>query len=113
VDDSAIIVERLRNMLEDSKNIGPIWQAGDYSSAVRQLAESQPDIALLDINLPGKSGIALLQYIKSVYPSIIIIMISNQEEDFYRKICLRMGANFYIDKSKEIDLLPSVISTLF
>ena len=113
VDDSPIIVERLQNMLEGSKNIGPIRKAGDYPSAVRQLAESQPEIVLLDINLPGRSGIALLQYIKSVYPSIIVIMVSNRAEESYRRICLKMGANYFIDKSKEIEQVPSIISTFF
>ena len=113
VDDSPIIVERLQNMLSGLENIGPIGHAGDYSSTLRQIAENHPDIILLDINLPGRSGIALLQFIKSVYPLIRVIMISNQADDFYRRICQQMGADHFIDKSTDFEeILPLVSSFL-
>ncbi len=112
VDDSTIIVERLHNMLRALKNAGTIRQAGDYSSAVILLTESQPDLVLLDINLPGRSGIALLQYIKSAYPAILVIMISNQSDDYYRKICQRLGADYFVDKSRDFEQIPSIISSI-
>lgn len=111
VDDSPIIVERLQNMLKSVEDTGLIMQAGDYSTALIRLSESQPDIVLLDINLSGHSGIVLLQYIKKTYPSIIVIMISNQADDYYRKICQRLGAAYFIDKSSEIEQLPAIISS--
>ena len=112
VDDSPIIVERLQNMLKSVENTGPVSQAGDYSSALSQLMESRPDIVLLDINLPDRSGIALLQHIKKVYPSIIVIMISNQADEYYRKICQRFGAAYFVDKSTEIEQLPDIIFSI-
>lgn len=112
VDDSPIIVERLQNMLKDVGNTGPVSQAGDYASALSRLIESRPDIVLLDINLPGRSGIALLQYIKVIYPTILVIMITNQAEDYYRRICLQMGANYFIDKSTDFEQIPVIISSL-
>lgn len=112
VDDSRLIAERLSTMLEMAKNVGPIRHADDYSSALRHLAEEPPDIVLLDVNLPGKSGIALLQYIKSIYSTMIVIIITNQAEDYYRRICLKMGADYFIDKSREFEQIPIIISVL-
>ncbi|HTI91611.1 MAG TPA: response regulator [Puia sp.] len=112
MDDSTIIVDRLHNMLRVLENAGTIRQAGDYSTATTLLTESQPDLVLLDINLPGRSGIALLQYIKSVYPSILVIMITNQADDYYRKICHRLGADHFVDKSRDFEQIPSIISSL-
>jgi DNA-binding NarL/FixJ family response regulator len=90
---------------------GPVTHAEDYTSALRALAENPPDIVLLDINLPDRSGIVLLRHLKSTYPAIIVIMISNQADDYYRKICRQMGAAWFIDKSKEIEQLPAIISS--
>jgi DNA-binding NarL/FixJ family response regulator len=112
VDDSPIIVDRLQNMLGGWENAGPIGQAGDYDSALNQLSERRPDIILLDINLPGKSGIALLQYIKTTYPSIIVIMISNQAGEYYRRICRQLGADHFIDKSTDFEEILPLVSSL-
>ena len=111
VDDSPIIVERLQNMLKSVEDTGPVMHAADYTSALVRLTENQPDIILLDINLPGHSGIVLLQYIKKTYPSIIVIMISNQADEYYRKICHQLGATYFLDKSREIEDLPTIISS--
>ena len=112
VDDSEIIADRLTNMLKNSENVGRIAQASDYASAVSQLAQKPVVIALLDINLPGRNGIVLLQFIKTVYPSTIVIMITNQSGEYYQKICRQMGADYFIDKSSQFDQVLSVISSL-
>jgi len=112
VDDSPIIVDRLQNMLTGLENVGPIGQAGDYSSALSQLSGHTPDIILLDINLPGKSGIALLQYIKTIYSSITVIMISNQAGEYYRRICRQLGADHFIDKSTDFEEILPLVSSL-
>src|ERR1700743_3678331 len=97
VDDSTSIADRLQTMLIGLDGIGRIGHAEDYSSAVALLAETGPDIVLLDINLHGKSGIALLQYIKFTYPSTVVIMITNQGGEYYRRICKQFGADFFVD----------------
>jgi CheY-like chemotaxis protein len=100
------------NYADSTGNGIAIRHAGDYPGALRILAESRPDIALLDIHLPGKSGIDLLQYIKVNYPTIIVIMLSNQSGDYYRRICKNLGAAYFIDKSREFELVPDIISSI-
>lgn len=112
VDDSPIIVDRLRHLIKRSGSEGPVRNADDYSSALAMLAENRPDIVLLDINLAGGSGIGLLQYIKKVYPTIIVIMFTNQSGDYYRKICMQLGADYFIDKSGDNNQIPAIIASL-
>ena len=112
VDDSPIIAERLRNMLEGSENIGAISHAASYSSALRKLVGAWPDIVLLDINLPDGSGIDLLQHIKTSQPSTVAFMVSNQSGDYYRRVCRKMGADHFIDKSKEFEQIPAIIASI-
>jgi DNA-binding NarL/FixJ family response regulator len=112
VDDSLIITERLQVMLRGLSNTGAVASAGDYSQAVRWLQHTPFDIVFLDINLPGKSGIELLRHIKAAYPRIVVIMLSNQSSDYYRAICKKLDADYFLDKSTEFDKVPFIISSL-
>jgi CheY-like chemotaxis protein len=112
VDDSLIIAERLQAMLRGLNNIGAVESAGDYPLAVQCLQQTPFDIVSLDINLPGKSGIELLRHIKAAYAQIVVIMLTNQSSDYYRTICKRLGADYFMDKSTEFDNVPSIISSL-
>jgi DNA-binding NarL/FixJ family response regulator len=112
VDDSLIITERLQTMLQGLKNTGAVESAGDYSMTVQLLANGSFDIVLLDINLPGRSGIELLRYIKTLYPQITVIMLSNQSGPYYRELCKRLGADYFVDKSTEFEDVPVIISSL-
>lgn len=111
IDDSAIIIERLLAMLEDLDNIQTILHGDSYSAAVQLLAENHPDIVILDINLPDRSGIDLLRLIKKDYPEAVVIMVSNQAGDYYRSLCKTLGATYFIDKSSEFEQIPGIISS--
>ena len=111
VDDSPVIVSRLKSLLEGLPGLDSILDAGTYADAVAILAERSPHILLLDINLPDHSGIWLLRYVAEKYPSIIVIMISNQTSEYYENICRRLGAVYFIDKSIDFDKVPAILST--
>jgi len=111
VDDSPVIVSRVRSLLESLPGLSVVSEAGSYGEALQRLAESQPDILLLDINLPDRSGIHLLRYIKEHYPDTIVLMFSNQTGSFYRDLCERLGAACFIDKSAEFMRIPDILSS--
>ncbi|MEO5683268.1 MAG: response regulator [Chitinophagaceae bacterium] len=112
VDDSPLIVERLIDMLEDLDNLAWIKNAGNYADAVIAISENNPDIFLLDINLPDKSGIEILPIIKENNPSAKVIMITNQGNEYYQKLCMKLGADYFIDKSKEFDQIAAIIAAM-
>lgn len=112
VDDSPLITERLQTMLRGLKSIRSIDCARDYPEASQLLMNTPFDIVLLDINLPGKSGIDLLQHIKANYPKIIVIMLTNRSEAYYRAICKKWGADYFMDKSSEFEEVPLILSSL-
>jgi len=74
------------------------------------LSRLTPDMVLLDINLPDKSGIELLRVIQERHLEIAVLMISNNADRYYRDICKKLGARYFLDKSTDIDLIPSVLS---
>jgi DNA-binding NarL/FixJ family response regulator len=110
VDDAPLIVGRLRTMLEGLPGVHQISSAGTYGGAIEFLQHEQPEIILLDINLPDRNGIDLLRYVKEHYPSVVVIMCSNQSSSFYRNLCMRIGADHFIDKSAEFEHIPDVIA---
>ncbi len=112
VDDSPIIVAWLRQMLAELEAIGKVLEAGSYKEALPLLHSSLPDIVLLDINLPEINGIELLRYIKSESPSAIVIMLTNQADEFYRIRCKKLGADYFLDKSSEFEQVPALVASL-
>jgi two-component system, NarL family, invasion response regulator UvrY len=109
VDDSDIILNRMQILLQSFSYISMVKIACSFEDARNFIEEYQFDIVILDINIPGKSGIELLGFIKKEYPLIKVIMHTNQSNDFYKKRCTRLGCDAYIDKSGEYEEISSVI----
>ncbi|HTI92918.1 MAG TPA: response regulator transcription factor [Puia sp.] len=111
VDDSLLIMERMIPILEEIDNISFVVQAGSFREAVEVLRTLNPDMVLLDINLPDKSGIDLLHFIRAKQMEITVLMITNQTDSYYMEICHKLGAKYFLDKSKDIDLISGVLAT--
>jgi DNA-binding NarL/FixJ family response regulator len=112
VDDSDLIIERLSALLQDQENVKAVLNARNYSQALSLIEKTTPDVVLLDINLPGLSGIDLLRTIKKTYKHITVIMVTNQVNDRYKTICKKLGAHYFFDKSNDFDFIPQIISSL-
>jgi DNA-binding NarL/FixJ family response regulator len=112
VDDSLLIIERLTDALKDHETVKTILTATDYAEAVKILEEKITDIVLLDIQLPGKNGIDLLKFIVKQYPDMKVIMCSNLSSDYYIKLCKEIGAKYFVDKSKDFELIPGILTSI-
>jgi DNA-binding NarL/FixJ family response regulator len=112
VDDSPLIIKRLLDMLSEIPHLGWIKQAGSYQEAAALIDEYQPRILLLDINLPDKSGIEILRSSKENHPTVKVIMITNQANEYYQKLCMKLGADCFIDKTKEFEKIAEIITGL-
>ena len=112
VDDNLNFVDRMMGLLYEVSNVGLIYTAADYDEARRLLAEVDPDVVLLDINLPGKNGIELLKMIKKNSAGCEVIMITNHADDYYRQQCQELGANHFLDKSNDFLLVAGIIGQL-
>lgn len=110
VDDSTIIVKKIKELLEEDDNIGFIDSCGEYYQAIELINKTRPDVILLDINLPGKNGIDLLRYISLHFKSSKVIMVTNQNHDHYRQMCLQMGAYAFVDKSNDFFSIPGLVA---
>ena len=112
VDDNLNFVDRMISLLEESGHVSDISVASNYDEARKLLSSEQPDIVLLDINLPGKNGIELLKQIRLNNQQCEVIMITNHADEYYRQQCKDLGAKHFLDKSNDFAMVPSLISQL-
>ena len=112
VDDTDIVAERLYKMIIDIDSVDTVLKSNSYNQAVELINKQLPDIILLDIQLPGKNGIALLKFVKENYPSIKTIIVTNNASSNYKLICESIGADFFIDKSAEFEKIPFIINRI-
>ena len=102
VDDSRIVRERVAAMLSEIQDgIDVVGQAGEVNEAISAFHRLKPEAVILDIAMPGGSGVDVLQAIKQYGPSPVIMMLSNHSHPHYRKKCMETGADFFYDKSSE------------
>ena len=109
VDDSEQIRERIVALLAESPQICIAGEAGDGLEAFEAVRKTHPDTVILDIRLPGQNGMALLKAFKSLYPQMAVIMLTNLDDDRYRRQCLRLGADHFLSKSMDFDKIVGVI----
>ncbi len=103
VDDHTLFRKGLAELLERDGTLRVVAMTGDPQQVQALLREHQPDVLLLDLNMPGIDGISLMQQLKAegfTLP-ILILTVSEAEEDLAR--ALRAGANGYLLKSMEPD----------
>lgn len=108
-DDHVNVRRGLRELLTDAFSSAHFSEASNGDEVLTQLVNAQPDILLLDINMPGRSGFDVLKEVKLTYPLIPVIMVSVQAESQYALRCLRAGAAEYVNKNCASDeLVPAV-----
>jgi DNA-binding NarL/FixJ family response regulator len=88
----------LREILADSLPGATFSEAGNADEALGLLAQRATNLVVLDINMPGRSGLDLLKDVKHIFPRLPVIVLSVQPEDQYAVRCLRNGASAYINK---------------
>ena len=92
-DDHASVRRGLREIVADAFSGTQFSEAANGDEVLKQLARSQSGVLLLDINMPGRSGLEVLQDVKHIYPLLPVIMVSVQPESQYASRCLRAGAD--------------------
>jgi DNA-binding response OmpR family regulator len=112
VDDSTLIVNRLRRLLDTAPNISGFSDAQDFEEGKMLFDLENPDVVLLDINLPSKSGLSLLTHIRNKQLQTKVIIITNEDGSYYRKLCLDLGADYFIDKAYDFEKLPGILLNL-
>ena len=100
-DDHTLLRKSLANLLETHEQFVVVAEAGDGESALQQTVSILPDVLLLDINMPVRSGLDILPTIREQAPDVKVLVLTGREEDAYIIRALRAGAHGYMLKSSD------------
>lgn len=111
-DDHYMVVEGLRSLLQNEKNIEWLGHASNADSCLAFLHEQLPDVILMDINMPGKSGIELCKAVKEKYPSVLVIGLSTFNQQSFIQKMMDNGASGYVLKNATQEELMEAIQAV-
>ena len=109
VDDSAEVRARIVALLRELESILSIAEATGADEAVAAAQMCAPDVVILDINMPGKSGLTILPLLRTIAPAAVVMVLTNDPTDHHRRECLARGAHFFFDKSKHFGAIVDVV----
>ncbi len=112
VDDSAAVRRRLASRLRELEGVKLVAEATDGSGALWYSRTLVPDVVLLDLSLPGPSGIEVLSRLKATENPPVVIVPTNHANESYRAACLGRGADFFFDKSQQFDDMVELVREL-
>ncbi len=112
VDDSLLVRKRVANIISKMPGVKVIGEAGNSLEAIEVVRKTKPDVVILDIKMPGESGVKVLRKLKDEFEDLKIIMLTNYPDSQYKAECLMHGAEYFLNKSDEFDKLPEVFSKL-
>ena len=111
-DDPALIRRGIRDTLSDPPDIDVIGEAGDYGELRTLLRKESCDVLVLDINMPGRSGLDVLHVLKDEGSPVKVLVVSMYPEDQYAIRALRAGAHGYVNKGGDPQLLVLAVRTV-
>ncbi|MFL6695657.1 MAG: response regulator [Vitreoscilla sp.] len=111
-DDHALIRRGIRDTLSDAPDIHVVGEAGDYSELRGLLRNTPCDVLVLDINMPGRSGLDVLAVLKDEGTTMRVLICSMYPEDQYAIRALRAGAYGYVNKGGDPQQLVTAVRTV-
>jgi DNA-binding NarL/FixJ family response regulator len=109
VDDHYMVIEGIRSLLQNEKNIEWTGHATNAASCLSFLQHQLPDVILMDISMPDKSGIDLCKEVKEKYPSVFIIGLSTFNQQSFIQKMMDNGASGYVLKNATQEELMEAI----
>ena len=109
-DDHAIVRRGMVQILEEAGVPVQVDEAANGNEAISRVRDNQYDIILLDISMPGKSGVDVLKQIKSEFPKLPVLILSMYPEEQYAVRLIKAGASGYITKESAPELLSEAVT---
>ncbi len=112
IEDSAVLTRRLIDLLSEPGRIEVAAQASTQAEAVSRLQAGAFDVLVVDIELAEGNGVAVIRHARQLYPpdsQPLIVVLTNYASDFVRDHCFAAGADYFLDKMRDIALLKAVV----
>ena len=109
VDDHPVLRDGLRRLLETEPDLEVCGEAENARKAFDRIGTSSPELAIVDISMPGPSGIELIKGLKARFPELRMLVLSMHDESLYAERALRAGAKGYIMKQAPTENLLAAV----
>jgi len=109
VDDHPIVRQGIRSLLSNYPEFEIVGEADNGAKALEYVSRLAPNVTLLDIRMPGESGLEILQQIQQMQPGAKVLMLTSFDDDEYVMGALRAGAQGYVLKGVSDEMLVSAI----
>ena len=112
-DDHSIVRAGLRRIVEESGDMQVIAEAADGREAIEKVHKTSPDVAIIDISMPGLDGLEVISQLKLYYPDLPLLILTMHEEGQYVVRAIEAGAMGYITKQSAPEQLVKAIRKVF
>ncbi len=109
VDDHPLMRKGLALSLDSETDLKVVGQAADAEEGLTMLEELTPDVAIVDISLPGMSGLELIKHIQAMHPEVRSLVVSRHDEALYAERAIRAGARGYVMKLEAGDEIVKAV----
>ena len=109
VDDHPLMRKGLARTIEAEADLNVVGQMDSAEEALEALDELAPDLAIVDISLPGMSGLELIKHLQSRFSDLATLVVSRHDESLYAERCIRAGAKGYVMKQEAGDVIVQAI----
>ena len=113
VDDHPIVRQGIRSLLSNYPEFEIVGEADNGATALKKIQQLDPDVTLLDIRMPGASGLEVLQKIRQTQPDVKVLMLTSFDDNEYVMGALQAGAQGFVLKSISDDMLVNAIRSAY
>lgn len=109
VDDHPVVRLALRHLLQTQSDMAFVGEAENATDALKLARRANPQVLIMDLDLPGKSGLDVLQTIRRQTPDMCVAIFTNYPEEQYALKLFRLGALAYVPKFSELEVLLEAV----
>jgi len=113
IEDSDVLSRRLVDLLSEPGRLAVAAQAATQADALSRLQEAPYDVLVVDIELAEGNGVAVIRQARQFYPpdaQPLIVVLTNYASDFVRDHCFAAGADYFLDKMRDISMLRAIVA---
>lgn len=112
-DDHAVVRKGIRDFLEEDGNIQVVAEASDGEQAKQLIQAHNPDVVILDIRMPGATGIEVTRWVREQGLSIGVLILTAFDDDPFVVAAIQAGANGYVLKNAEADQITAAVHAIY
>lgn len=113
VDDSDILLDAICTLLECTTQVEVVGRAADGAEALERVAELQPDLVVMDVNMPRLDGFQAARFLVQHFPNVKVVLMSATDSPKIREQCRESGVNFFASKITFRQDFSAAFHTLF